>query len=126
MFKKLGFHDKFHKGAEVWCIFYEPQRALFKSLNWETHFLIEKINTRQKLSQALLLATADIFPNHSLLCLPLSLSDKIYDFWKKLAQPSFRVFLPLNFDEKDLFRQWPHPSQHQNLSYQQLSYYKEK
>ena len=121
MFEKLSVHNKFKKGAEVWCVFHEPERSLFKSLNWETHFLIKKINDNSRLSQALLLGTAGFFPNRSLLCLPLSLSDKIYDFWIKLAQPSFRVFLPLNFDENKLFRQWP--------SYkkpQKLSYYKEK
>lgn len=122
MFKSLDSFQKFQSGSTLWIVFFEPQRALFREINWRTGFLLQSLKG-EPLSQAVLLDTQSIFPNNSLLCLPEIKdfwSGEVYKNWKKMNKPSVRVFLPLGREETELSELWP--SSHS----QDLSYYKEK
>ena len=106
MFKALSQSQKFQPGSRLWLIFFEPERFLFKTINWRTGFLLQSLRKDQEgFLQPVLLDTKKTFPNQALLCLPLKkeswLSD-IYKSWKDLDTPSLRVFIPLNYDEKEL------------------------
>ena len=123
MFKSLTHFQKFQPGSQLWMIFFEPKRYLFKQINWRTAFLLQSFREQKAISQPVLIDTHSIFPNNSLLCLPLKkeswLSD-IYNCWRQLNKPSFRVFIPEDYDEQQLNQLWPQS----DLSYN-LSYYKE-
>ena len=120
MFKPLKSFQKFQFGSYLWLIFFEPQRYLFKTINWRTGFLLHNLRDKKPILKPVLIDTQAIFPNNSLLCLPLKkeswLSD-IYNFWKHLDKPSLRVFVPLNCDAEKLNQYWPKPEQLCDLSY---------
>ena len=70
MFKSLGQLQKFQSGHQLWLIFFEPQRNLFKKINWRTNFLLQNLEKKESISKPVLLDTQNIFPNKLLLCLP--------------------------------------------------------
>lgn len=120
MFKPLDSLQKFCPGSQLWLIFFEPQRALFKHINWRTSFLLKNIKEKEDINQPILVDTQKIFPNNSLLCLPLKKKTWItdaYKFWNQLNKPSFRIFIPEAYDEKNLYEHWPQSDSSQNLSY---------
>ena len=110
MFQSLSRFEKFQPGARLWCMFYEPERGLFKEINWRTGFLLKDLHDKSHLSCPLLLDTQRIFPNLCLLCLPLKeeswISD-IFAFWRGMNRPALRVFIPLKHDKKKLEENWP-------------------
>ena len=120
MFKPLTNVQKFQAGSQLWLIFFEPQRYLFKKINWRTGFLLQTFKGKKHLSEPILVDTQKIFPNNSLLCLPLKkkswLSD-IYQSWKQLDRPSLRVFCPLDCKEEQLNQYWPKLESSYDLSY---------
>jgi len=123
MFKPLNDSQKFKKGSILWIIFFEPERELFKEINWRTGFLLRDLKAKTPITQPILIDTKDIFPNQSLLCLPLkkdSWSLDSYHHWKNMDKPSCRIFIPLGGSEKKLEISWP-----SSESYYNLYYYKE-
>ena len=122
MFKSLSCSQKFSSGTDLWLIFFEPHRQIFKQINFRVHFLLHSLDSAS-LSSPLLLDTHRVFPNNSILCLPLEKKiwfQSAYDFWKKLNKPSFRIFIPLKEQEEKLFNYWPVTD-----SDHKISYYKE-
>ena len=122
--KSLTSFQKFQSGSKLWVLFFEPQRRLFKEINWRTGFLLGKIKSQKLLEKPVLLDTQKIFPNQSTLCLPLkkeSWVSDIYKSWKQLDKPSFRIFLPLSFSEEELDKNWSRSDYIDNIWY-----YKEK
>ena len=119
MFKLLSAFQKFQPGSDLWVLFYEPQRDLFKQINWRTGFLLEKLKNQIKLFEPLIIGTEKIFPNQNLLCLPLKetwLSDT-HRHWEQLLKPSLRVFLPLESSSEVFLQNWPQADLFSNLSY---------
>lgn len=120
MFKQLNPFQKFQKGSSFWFIFFEPDRALFKHINWKTRFLLQDVHKKNTISKPLLIDTYNIFPNLALLCLPfkkdLWISD-IYKQWNQLDKPSLRVFTPLGFSGQTLNLHWPSSDPVYSLSY---------
>ena len=118
---QLSYYEKFNPGSDLWCFFFEPDRDLFKKINWRSQFIIQKIKEPVQLTQALLIESSFFFPNQYLLCLPEFFSaKKCYDIWTQLQQPSLRLFLPLKSKEKFLEFWASLESSHQ------ISYYSEK
>ena len=120
MFKSLNPSQKFQPGAQLWLVFFEPKRALFKHINWRTGFLLQNFMEQQNILKPALIDTHNIFPNRSLLCLPLSQKSwtaSSYHFWKKMDKPSFRVFTPLNGTGSQLNNYWPQEDKQFSLSY---------
>lgn len=120
MFKPLSHFQKFQPGSYLWLIFFEPKRDLFKYINWRTGFLLQKPKSEKSISQAVLVDTQNIFPNNSLLCLPLkeeSWFSDVYKYWKQMNKPSFRVFLPLDYDEEKLNQYWSSSDKVHSLFY---------
>lgn len=115
--KKLNLYQKFMSGSDLWCLFFEPQRDLFKKINWQTHFLIKKLNDNEPLEKALLLDTHKCFPNRLLLCLPLSLKNNLYDFWLNLNKMSLRIFIPLGCESSDFLKPWWSMDKNHGISY---------
>ena len=120
MFQSLNSFQKFQSGSHLWLIFFEPQRNLFKQINWRTGFLLNKPKGLKAISRPILLGTQNIFPNNSLLCLPFK-EDKwlldIYNSWKQMDKPSFRVFIPLNYKGDRFCKSWPSEDPSRNISY---------
>ncbi|MBC6415097.1 MAG: hypothetical protein GDA46_01715 [Bdellovibrionales bacterium] len=121
MFQSLSYYQKFTSGSDLWCLFFEPQRDLFKEINWRTKFLIHKLKEKIQLKKPLLIESSSFFPNQYILCLPLFLREKEYEIWLKLKQPSLRIFLPLEY-KKPCLNFWFN----KNLHGQKISYYNEK
>ena len=120
MFKPLKNVQKFQAGSHLWLMFFEPQRHLFKEINWRTGFLLQNLKDKKLISESVLIDTQKTFPNNSLLCLPLKKKSwlfDIYNSWKQLDRPSLRVFIPLDYDEEQLKQYWPQPEQFYDLSY---------
>lgn len=120
MFKTLSGFQKFQKGSLLWLIFFEPKRRLFRYINWRTGFLLHNLKNPPSVGQPVLIDTKNVFPNQSLLCLPLksdSWFTEAHRHWKQMDKPSFRVFIPLDCDEEALSRRWPQSDSHYNLSY---------
>ncbi|MCZ0931550.1 MAG: hypothetical protein OXJ52_00120 [Oligoflexia bacterium] len=120
MFKSLGANQKFSFGSQLWIMFFEPYRQLFKKINWRTHFLLQPLGEEPKLLQPLLVDTYKIFPNSSILCLPFKKETwvkDIYQSWRQLDKPSFRVFIPLGCQEEELLNFWPEADSAHKLSY---------
>lgn len=124
MFKLLNNFQKFQPGSDLWILFYEPHRKVFKQINWRVGFLLEGIKNQTEFSKPVLIDSHRTFPNQKLLCLPLKkeswLSDT-YGHWKQLSKPSLRVFVPLQENEDKLDQYWSSS----DLLYN-LSYYREK
>ena len=124
MFKTLSYFQKFLPGSHLWLIFFEPKRDLFKQINWRTGFLLQSLNGKQPVSHPVLVDTQKIFPNKSLLCLPFKkefwVAD-VYNSWKQLDKPSFRIFIPSAQNGKQLYEYWPQQDQSHNLSYYEES-----
>lgn len=121
MFKVLQYYQRFQPGAHLWGLFFEPERLLFKQINWRMGFLLQAINSKTTVSKPLLMDTQKFFPNVSLICLPFhreSWSLEMYDIWKRLNRPSFRVFMPLKGSVKQL-NEWPKADLLYNLTYYQ-------
>ena len=120
VFKALSSNQKFSFGSQLWVIFFEPYRQLFKTINWRTHFLLQSLAEKKELLQPLLIDTYKIFPNHAILCLPFKketwLKD-IYQSWRRLDKPSCRVFIPLGCQEEELLSFWPESAGSHKLSY---------
>jgi hypothetical protein len=60
----------------------------------------------------LMVASSDLLPNHSTVLIPLggdvkAWAKRVFDLWKKLDEPSLRVFLPKNIDAKSFGSAWP-------------------
>ena len=123
MFKPLSSVYKFYPGADIWLLFFEPTRDLFKHINWRTGWLLQNPTKQQDLTRPALISTKYVFPHKALLCLPfkknLWLAD-IYKNWRQLNKPSLRVFMPLKISGESLNEYWPKT---QNSPY--LSYYQE-
>ena len=120
MFKSLNSFQKFQSGSRLWLIFFEPERNLFKQINWRMGFILQKPKDLKAVSQPVLVNTYKIFPNDSLVCLPLkkeSWLSSIYNCWKQMDKPSFRVFIPLAYDAREIVRYWPPSENVYNLSY---------
>lgn len=120
MFQSLDTNQKFSLGSDLWIIFFEPDRQLFKKINWQTHFLLQPLGAVEKLLKPLLINTYQIFPNKFILCLPVENSTwvkDIYKFWKQLDKPSCRIFIPLGCKEDELINFWPEVDTVYNLSY---------
>ena len=120
MFKPISESQKFSSGSELWLIFFEPDRHLFKEINWRTHFLLKDLGDNEALLKPLLLDTYKYFPNNSILCLPFKKETWLKDahhFWKQLDKPSCRIFIPLNCDEEELINFWPEVDSLNDLSY---------
>ena len=120
MLKPLTNVQKFQAGSHLWLIFFEPRRHLFKEINWRTGFLLQDFKDKEAVSKPVLIDTQRIFPNNSLLCLPLnkeSWCSDIYKNWKQLDRPSLRVFIPLGYEEERLKYYWPKSEQSYDLSY---------
>ena len=118
MFKSLSSNQKFSQGSQLWLIFFEPKRQLFKQINWRTQFLLQSLAEPPKLLKPLLIDTYKIFPNKAILCLPLkNWVKEAYHSWKQLDKPSCRVFIPLDCHEEDLINFWPEVDNKTNLSY---------
>ena len=120
MFKLLGDFQKFQPGSNLWILFHEPNRELFKQINWRTGFLLEGIKSRTAVSKPVLIDTHTMFPNWNLVCLPFEkkswLSDA-YALWGQLRRPSLRVFVPLKGNGEKLNQDWPSSDLLYNLSY---------
>ena len=123
MFKSLNSLQRFQSGSDLWLMFFEPKRRLFKQINWQTGFLLQNLKKKPSVSQPVLLDTHHIFPNDSLICLPLNkeiwLSDT-YNCWQRMNTPSLRVFVPLDCNGDRLNQYWT-----QSEGFYNLSYYKE-
>ena len=120
MFKSLSSTQKFSFGSQLWVIFFEPYRQLFKKINWRTHFLLQALGEEPKLLKPLLIDTYKIFPNSSILCLPFKPKTwvkDIYQSWRQLDKPSCRIFIPLNEQEEELLNCWPDIDSAYDLSY---------
>ena len=120
MFKSLDVNQKFSSGSQLWFVFFEPHRLLFKKINWRTHFLLQSLGDTKALSNPLLVDTHQIFPNDAILCLPLNKRawvKEVYQFWKQLDKPPCRVFVPLGCHEEELFNHWPESDSFHKLSY---------
>ena len=120
MFKLLTAFQKFQPGSDLWILFYEPHRELFKQINWRTGFLLEKLKSQIKISTPLMIATPTIFPNRNLLCLPLKKENwlsETYKHWERLRKPSLRLFLPLKKEGEILHQNWPQEDLSSNFSY---------
>lgn len=120
MFKALSENQKFSQGSQLWLIFFEPYRPLFKQINWRTHFLLKALGDKTTLLKPLLADTYKCFPNSSILCLPFKKETwfkDIYHSWKQLDKPSCRVFIPLDCHEEELFNFWPAVDSPHDLSY---------
>ena len=120
MFKSLGATKKFSAGSDLWIVFFEPHRQLFKQINWRTHFLLQDLGDKTNLLRPLLLDTYKNFPNNSILCLPFKKETwfkDIHHFWKKLDKPSCRIFIPLDGHEDELINFWPEVDSLYDLSY---------
>ena len=121
MISKLSYYDKFSSGADLWCFFFEPERDLFKAINWRAQFGIQKIKEQVQLTQPLLIESSSFFPNKYLLCLPETfLAQKSYEIWVQLKRPSVRLFLPLK-SQKNFLDFWLSASS----SSDKISYYSE-
>ncbi len=120
MFKSLNHFQKFQPGSDFWLIFFEPEKNIFKEINWRTGFLLQNLNEKEGCSQPILIDTRKIFPNRSLASLPLKkeqwLADA-YNIWRQLSKPSFRVFTPCSDGGEQLKRYWPQLDSLHNLSY---------
>ena len=120
--KKLSSYEKFKPGAKLWCFFFEPERDLFKKINWRSQFMIHKIKEELSLTQALLIESSSFFPNQYLLCLPKTYSSQqSYDIWVQLKKPSLRLFLALKF-KQDFLQPWFSDP----VALERVSYYSEK
>ena len=120
MFKSLGENQKFSLGSELWILFFEPYRQLFKKVNWRTHFLLQPLTEKSNLLKPLLIDTHKVFPNNSILCLPFKEETwvkDVYQSWKQLDKPSCRVFIPLRCQEEELLSLWPEVDIGHKLSY---------
>ena len=120
MFQSLDANQKFSLGSDLWVIFFEPDRRLFKKINWQTCFLLQPLAEDEKLLKPLLIHTYKVFPNKSILCLPFKKSTWVKDahqFWKKMDKPSCRIFIPLGCEEEELINFWPEVDTVYNLSY---------
>jgi len=117
MLSQLSYYKRFSSGSDLWCFFFEPERALFKSINWRSHFMIHKIKKPVELNKPLLIESSGFFPNQYLLCLPKGFSvTKIYQLWTHLKKPSVRFFLPLE-SNKDFLDFWQDNASSYNPSY---------
>ena len=120
MFKPLNYFQKFQSGSHLWLIFFEPEKNLFKQINWRTGFLLQNPREKKAVLQPVLIDTHRVFPNNSLLCLPLkkdSWKSDTYNFWQWLNKPSFRVFTPSESHGVELNQYWPQLDDLYNLSY---------
>lgn len=120
MFKPLNYFQKFQSGSHLWLIFFEPETKLFKQINWRTGFLLQNPRSKTVIFQPVLVDTHRIFPNNSLLCIPLkkkSWMSDTYNFWQQLDKPSLRVFTPSENHGEKLNRYWPQSDELYNFSY---------
>ena len=123
MFKSLDENQKFSSGSHLWFIFFEPHRLLFKAVNWRTCFLLQALGETKELLKPLLIDTHKVFPNNSILCLPLKQKTwfkEVYESWKLLDKPSSRVFIPSGCQGEELLEYWPTSD-----SFHELSYYRD-
>lgn len=120
MFKRLSDFQKFQAGSDLWILFYEPCRDLFKRVNWRTGFLLEGIRSQKKISKSVLIDTHNMFPNEKLVCLSFNQESWVFDVhkhWDQLKKPSLRVFGHLKGHEEELNQDWPQADLLYNLSY---------
>jgi len=120
MFKPLNFFQKFQPGSHLWLIFFESETKLFRQINWRTGFFLQNPKEKKPVSLPVLMGTHRIFPNHSLLCLPLkkkSWMSDIYNFWQRLDKPSLRVFTPSGNHGEELCQYWPQSGELYDFSY---------
>ena len=110
MFKSLSYFQRFQAGSKLWLIFFEPQRLLFKQINWRTGFLLGGLRDKSPLfNRPLLLDTHRTFPNQALICLPLNREEwpiNSFKLWNQMNRPSFRLFIPLGFKKTQLEGGW--------------------
>ena len=117
MISKLSYYERFSSGSDLWCFFFEPDRDLFKSINWRTNFMIHKMKERTEMTQPLLIESTAFFPNQYLLCLPKTFSvKKSYDLWTQLKHPLIRLFPPLE-SSKEFLDFWMLEASSYNISY---------
>ncbi|MCY4321884.1 MAG: hypothetical protein OXC37_05760 [Bdellovibrionaceae bacterium] len=124
MFQFLNTNQKFSTGSDLWVIFFEPDRPLFKKINWQSSFLLQSLTENEKLLKPRLIGTYKVFPNKFILCLPFERSSwvkDIYQSWKKMNKPSCRIFIPLGCKPEELINLWPEVDTAYNLHY----YYKD-
>ena len=110
MFRVLTPFEALSKGASLWVLPPPSQYSFAKKIDAYLQFIFRKLPEDKK-SKNLLVESSLHLPCQHVLFIPYSSSDQwagqVLENWKNLKNPSLRIFLPFEIDQKELINHWP-------------------
>ena len=110
MIECISSYRALSQGANLWALPFEPKDFWFKKINWRLRFLLCPPLANRPPDYPVLASVEGVFPAQQILCLPKNEKNWViacHQNWKKLGQPSLRVFLPQDMESDIFCAKWP-------------------